>query len=1315
MSGSNVGQIAMGVAGVAAGILLAPATGGMSVMLSYAAMGGSLGMSLGGLFFPPHGQNTEIKATPSTLMMQTSCYGVAISLVLGSRKLAGNCIWKGFFQTHEQVTEEESGGKGGEGSSVSSTSYTYSVSLAFALCYGQPGIGLAHVYAGKDLVDPSKYVFYDGSQTTPDPTIASDPAVTRSPVYKGVAYCVFPDYDLGNSPVIPNFTFELGSVTPVVEYPHVFIEMKNVAFWAPCDDSGYYGATPNTLPPEMFRVIDPADYDGDPEWWWEVSASNMGVAVPCTDDYTVTLKDTEGATYASITIPAETPGYDAGGHTNVAPMKTFRVQFTPPAGEKTFCVETPVFHTITGDPENSGALPVLGAVRIVIKQATDATKTMIQIPLDCLSDWGGTDGAYGPEYDHEFYSNPVANLAGYDDCPNEWNWYAAAGLWKYEQSLLSSISRVVFEAAAGTPDYDGNPNADSVYVALFDATTNTMVAGSELVWGPDSPISRQRVELDPSVLTDGHEYETRYKVPDNGGQGAEVAYESNLYLWISPIHKLSVWQRVSSGEYQDYAGDNGINFVSDESRVILTIPAGGSCVFENVSFSWGWPWTYPPEPLRAVFAGGGPCFSPNTIEAAQEYVGTNPTNEDMYQYYSAMMFYALYDQGALDHGDIGGSDVPASRLWWTEAEADNLLYDEGSTSPRIRHRSGPLALTSGNSFITHQANGEAWLFQQQAFIIVSSAEPVVTTDYDVTPGEVIDKLLTNTLYGCGLPSSILDAATLEATKQYCRDHDLLVSVLFATQSSVLDLISYVLSHHDGFMAYDAGKLYHRQFKAEIPVAALSSANHDFAVTEGEWPVEVSTKGSRDYYNKVIVEWTKRAAEYVLGTALADDMVDIDAFGLKQKQLQLDALCTYGRASTMAWVELGHTQSNQTAVAFKLGMKNSTLKPGNVITVTDGPTELDAFKCRLTSLSENDSYVIECTAREETDGVYTYTTTGADSSSPYRSPSRFEDALSVVRPMAFEVPALYAGEKNIYAATYSPPDQVSWAGSALYRAYASTGPYTRIEAKSASGVTGTVLSITGGTVMAALDGDYSFTSAASMEELLTTPKLNLFAVNTAEGIKFCRFQTAVLYGVNTWALSGIIYDTAGTPVLNSSGSIAAGNPLAFYARIPYLREVASTDAWRTIYLKIASFNFSGAEQDLSDVAMETLVLQAMAQTPLNPGNVHLNGTEVFSGDTVAVTPATDITLDWKSRNRFNDGADDFTRSDTPVDDYDFVEFIIQVKEAGVTVRTVHQTAKTWTYAAALQASDGVGSPFVIVLQQKGASATSAGVNVTVTAA
>lgn len=83
------------------------------------------------------------------LQLQSSAYGVTVTLAYGLSAFAGNLVWYGGFKATPHTETQGSGGKGG-GVKTQSTSYSYSASVMMGLCHGKIN-GIPRVWKGKQL------------------------------------------------------------------------------------------------------------------------------------------------------------------------------------------------------------------------------------------------------------------------------------------------------------------------------------------------------------------------------------------------------------------------------------------------------------------------------------------------------------------------------------------------------------------------------------------------------------------------------------------------------------------------------------------------------------------------------------------------------------------------------------------------------------------------------------------------------------------------------------------------------------------------------------------------------------------------------------------------------------------------------------------------------------------------------------------------------------------------------------------------------------------------------------------------------------
>ncbi len=135
-----------------------------------------------------------------------SSEGAALARVFGRGRVAGHLVWSSRFL--ESVNSERVGGKGGGGATV--REYSYSVSLAIALCEGEVS-RIGRIWADGQAIEQSGLTFrlHPGTEDQlPDPLIEAIEGA--APAYRGTAYVVFENLDLtpyGNR--IPQFNFEV--------------------------------------------------------------------------------------------------------------------------------------------------------------------------------------------------------------------------------------------------------------------------------------------------------------------------------------------------------------------------------------------------------------------------------------------------------------------------------------------------------------------------------------------------------------------------------------------------------------------------------------------------------------------------------------------------------------------------------------------------------------------------------------------------------------------------------------------------------------------------------------------------------------------------------------------------------------------------------------------------------------------------------------------------------------------------------------------------------------------------------------------------
>lgn len=195
----------------AAGAAIGGSIGGSVLGLSSVVLGRFAGASLGRVIDQRvMGQGSDVVEQGRTdrFRITAAGEGAPIAQVFGRMRVGGHVIWASAF---EERMSRSGGGKGSP-SRPATNNYSYSVSLAIALCEGEIG-GLLRVWADGDEVAPDDLnmrIYTGARDQLPDPKIEAIEGAGAVPAYRGTAYVVMEDLALeqfGNR--VPQFSFEV--------------------------------------------------------------------------------------------------------------------------------------------------------------------------------------------------------------------------------------------------------------------------------------------------------------------------------------------------------------------------------------------------------------------------------------------------------------------------------------------------------------------------------------------------------------------------------------------------------------------------------------------------------------------------------------------------------------------------------------------------------------------------------------------------------------------------------------------------------------------------------------------------------------------------------------------------------------------------------------------------------------------------------------------------------------------------------------------------------------------------------------------------
>ena len=197
----------------AIGASLGASVGGSVIGLSSIVIGKAIGATVGSLIDQRvMGGGSEAVATGriDRFRLSGASEGDAIPKSFGRVRVGGQVIWASRFK--EEVAVAVTGGSGKGGGRKSSSSYSYSVSLALALGEGVV-TRIGRIWADGVQVSKEDYNlrFYPGDELQlPDAKIAAVEGADNAPAFRGTAYVVFEDLDLGPfGNRVPQFSFEV--------------------------------------------------------------------------------------------------------------------------------------------------------------------------------------------------------------------------------------------------------------------------------------------------------------------------------------------------------------------------------------------------------------------------------------------------------------------------------------------------------------------------------------------------------------------------------------------------------------------------------------------------------------------------------------------------------------------------------------------------------------------------------------------------------------------------------------------------------------------------------------------------------------------------------------------------------------------------------------------------------------------------------------------------------------------------------------------------------------------------------------------------
>ena len=558
--------------------------------------------------------------------------------------------------------------------------------------------------------------------------------------------------------------------------------------------------------------------------------------------------------------------------------------------------------------------------------------------------------------------------------------------------------------------------------------------------------------------------------------------------------------------------------------------------------------------------------------------------------------------------------------------------------------------------------------------------------HDANPACILFEILTDTTWGLGLSSALIDIPSFLAAGEVLYDEALGkygLSLMLERQAAATDFIADVLRHIDGALFADPEtgtlvlKLVREDYDPDtLPVFDQSNLS-DVEFSRGSWS---------ETYNQVKVSFVSRLDNFTPRVAQGQNLSNLQMRG-EQSVLQVDfeGLSSPAAASVVVGRLLKGVSYPFAKLRLTATRQAWKLRPADPIKVTWPALGITEMICR----------VVRPASGELIDGkisldVVEDTSASAGTAYSDPAPSGWVDPVGEPIPAAFqallEVPYQLVGGPGRHVAALAARSDARlsgfqvWADAAGGTAYVKTNevrgfcPTAKLDGAWAKSTA--ALDSTGFTISDLLD-DARIASISSGELYqgvnLALIDNEIIAWQTISGSGATRTITNVLRGV----LDTVPADHAHEARVWFLTDGPPGN---------WTNPTTPYSADGTIAARLLPYNIRSV-LTLAEATQLTVALASRALKPLPPGKVRVNGhawpdEEVLSGDLVVT---------WAHRHRVNQATDGVVVSQDANDYATAPEgtYSIEVRVDGTLKRTVTGiTAATWTWTTAMQTADGV---------------------------
>ena len=521
-------------------------------------------------------------------------------------------------------------------------------------------------------------------------------------------------------------------------------------------------------------------------------------------------------------------------------------------------------------------------------------------------------------------------------------------------------------------------------------------------------------------------------------------------------------------------------------------------------------------------------------------------------------------------------------------------------------------------------------------------------DKDVFPPYIIRQILVNTRWGLYPGGSIIDEASYEKAIQYCADNEIKVSTVIGQQESASQIFAMILAIYDGWLSIDSASNKIKFGVMDLSPAPVRTIDNRRLVRQSSSPPVTSTKGAgQDTYNLIKINYFDRELNYEQNQIQEGDEVDQDFNGVRVREFPLRFVMKELTARRLAVRTLWSNLYGRDTHSFQLGWRDADLEPGDLITLVDSFSNLNQV-VQITRMSEKERGIFDVDAQQQLQYVpglapsqvssaqWDYINTGGISSytsaaSPY-SFNSIQGVYGLRDSTAFELPKEFeiSGAPHIF---------VSWAalgrpaGATLY---VSADNLTYAPAKSITPYQVAGMLLTG------LPNNSNF---AENIDLFLAPSSNFTAnsnywdyidyltdvsqeaMHTGAGLiwvgsEMISFASLTLVAQNRYRAARAYRGWGGTPIgAHSSGDTFYRQGAGVFA-LPY----NANQIGNKLFYKVAPFGFNGIEYPVSSIAAKEYSVQGLFYRPRLPAQIQYEGRR---GETrFNVGAAIDAAITWE---------------------------------------------------------------------------------------